>query len=50
VSFLLNGNILEKVNTFKLLGVIVTDKLDHRKHIAKRKSLCYMVIKEIEDL
>jgi hypothetical protein len=37
---------LEKVNTFKLLGVIVTDKLDHRKHIAKRKSLCYMGIKE----
>jgi hypothetical protein len=49
-SFILNGNILEKVKTFKLLGVIVTSNLSHKQHLSKRKSLCYMGVKELEDL
>ena len=47
-KFLLNGQRLEK--EFKLLGYIVTDNQSHKKHMKRRRALCIMVVKKLDDI
>jgi hypothetical protein len=48
--FTLNGKPLERVKEFKLLGHIVEENMIYKSHVKKRKSLCYMGVKEIDQL
>jgi hypothetical protein len=45
-----NGTILEKVNSFKFLGVIIEDNGSHKEHISKRRSLFMTGLGEIQRL
>ena len=48
--FTLNGQSLERVKQFKLLGHIIEENMNYKSHIKKRKSLCCMGVKEIAQL
>lgn len=48
VTFSLNGKIIEKVESFKFLGVILRSNMSHKDHIAKRKSMCFISVKANE--
>ena len=49
-NFLLNGESIEKVKEFKLLGYIVTDNQSHKKHMKRRRALCIMAVKKLDDI
>ena len=49
-KFTLNSEKIEKVKEFKLLGFIIMDNLSHKKNMKKRRSLCVMAAKGLEDV
>ena len=48
--FYLNGDIIEKVSEFKLLGLIICDNLSHTKHVKKRRAMCIGAVKDLDIL
>ena len=48
--FYLNGDIIEKVSEFKLLGFIICDNLSHTKHVKKRRAMCIGAVKDLDIL
>ena len=48
--FYLNGDIIEKVSEFKLLGFIICDNLSHKKHVKKRRAMCIGAVKDLDIL
>ena len=49
-QFYLNGDIIEKVTEFKLIGFIICDNLNHKKHVKKRRAMCIGAVKDLDIL
>jgi hypothetical protein len=44
-EFYLNNTLIEKINKFKFLGVLIQSNQGHKEHLARRKQMYYSAVK-----